>query len=76
MRLTETGELQCGLTFEERLPGHLYSVLVLALTVMLWLRLPDIRSMFTEAQGVGITALLSGPVWLAWVVTGLTLDTR
>ena len=76
VRLTETGELQCGLTFEERLPGHLYSVLVLALTVTLWLRLPDIRSMFTEAQGVGITALLSGPVWLAWVVTGLTLDTR
>ena len=68
--------LQCGLTFEERLPGHLYSVLVLALTVTLWLRFPDIRNMFTEAQGVGITALLSGPVWLSWVVAGLSLDTR
>ena len=76
VRLTEAGKLQCGLTFEERLPGHLYSVLVLALTVTLWLRLPDIRNMFTEAQGVGITALLSGPVWLAWVVAGLSLDTR
>ena len=79
VRLTEVGELQllqCQLTFEERLPGHLYSVLVLALTVTLWLRFPDIRNLFAEAQGVGITALLSGPVWLAWVVAGLSLDTR
>ena len=76
VRLTEAGDLQCGLTFEERLPGHLYSVLVLALTVTLWLRFTDIRNLFIEAQGVGITALLSGPVWLSWVVAGLSLDSR
>ena len=76
VRLTQAGEFRCELTFEEGLHGHLYSVLVLAITVTLWLRCPDTRNMFTEAQAVGITALLSGPVWLSWVVAGLSLDTR
>ena len=72
--ITNTGVV-CAASYEERLHGHLYNIIILSITVMMYLRYHQVRNIYIEAQYVGLTSLISGPVWLAWVVSGLSLDT-
>jgi len=68
--------IQCATSYEDRLHSHLYNLMLLSVTVLLYLRHHHVRTSYIEAQYVGITSLLSGPVMLAWVVSGLTLEEK
>ena len=67
----EARERVCAAPLETRLRAHLYSVVVMAVTVLLSLRYHEVRARLPEARCVGLAALLLGPVWVGWVVAGL-----
>ena len=65
----------CAASFSQRLHSHLYNVLLLALTVLLYFAFSQVRLNFLEAKYVGVSSLLSGPIMVSWVVAGITVRT-
>ena len=66
----------CAASFQQRLHSHLYNVLLLAITVILYMVYQEVRLTFLEAKYVGVSSLLSGPIMVCWVVAGLTVHTE
>ena len=65
----------CGASFQQRLHSHLYNIILLAGTVILYLVYQEVRLTFIEAKYIGVTSLLCGPIMVSWVVAGLTVQT-
>ena len=65
----------CGTTYEQQLHGHVYNILIVAFLVFLNLKFSLVRSKYKEAGNIGLVSLASGPVWVGWVLAGLSVPT-
>lgn len=63
----------CGTTFEQQLHGHVYNIFIVAFLVFLNLRFSLVRNKYWEARYIGLVAMASGPLWLSWVLAGLSV---
>lgn len=63
----------CGTTFEQQLHGHVYNIFIVAFLVFLNLRFSLVRNKYWEARYIGLVALGSGPLWVSWVLVGLSV---
>jgi len=63
----------CGTTFEQQLHGHVYNIFIVAFLVFLNLRFSLVRTKYWEARYIGLVALCSGPLWVSWVLAGLSV---
>jgi len=66
----------CGTSFEQQLHGHVYNIFIVAFLVFLNLRFGFVRSKYREARFIGFIALVSGPLWVCWVLAGLSIPTN
>ena len=65
----------CGTTYEQQLHGHVYNILIVAFLVFLNLKFSLVRTKYKEAGNIGLVSLASGPVWVGWVLAGLSVPT-
>lgn len=70
---TSLGGVLCGTTFEQQLHGHVYNILIVAFLVCLNIRFSLVRTKYKEAGYIGLVALSSGPLWVGWVLAGLSV---